>query len=157
LQLRVTLRRWLWVAARSIAVGWAVLIALTYLAERPLFFLTAPIVGAHWVATAGLALNCLKLAATGWAIGRLHRKAPLTGVLAFAVTLCLFDLEPWLPVDFPGLMRLATDALHDPRYWGSLAIMVTQHAFLIGSLIAGGLLSRPPQPPLSLFGEAQRS
>jgi len=70
------LRRWLWVVARSIAVGWAVLVVLTYLAERPLLFLAGPVVGAHWVETVGLTLDCLKLAATGWAIGRVHRAAP---------------------------------------------------------------------------------
>jgi hypothetical protein len=146
-------RRWLWILARSIAVGWAVLIVLTYLAERPLLLLTAPIVGAHWVATASLTLNCLELAATGWVIGRLHRTTPLPGVLAFAATLSLFSLEAWLPLDVPGLIRLAMDALHDTRYWGPFANMTVQHVLLFGSLIAGGLLSRPPQTPLSLFGE----
>ena len=142
--------------ARSIAVGWATLIALTYLAARPLLLLTAPVVGAHWVATASLALDCLKLATTGWAIGRLHRTAPLTGVLAFAVTLGVFNFEAWLPLDLEGLIRLAMDAAHDTRYWGPLAAMAAQHALLFGSLIAGGLLSRPPQTPLSLFSERPR-
>ena len=148
-------RRWLWMALRSLAVGWTVLIALTYLAERPLFLLTAPLVGAHWVATASLTLNCLKLAATGWVIGRLHRKTALSGMLIFAATLSLFSFEVWLPLDVPGLIRLAMDALHDTRYWWPLATMAAQHALLFGSLIAGGLLSRPPQTPLSLFGKVQ--
>jgi len=150
------LRRWLWVWARSIAVGWAVLITLTYLAERPLLLLAAPVVGAHWVATAGLTLDCLKLAATGWAVGRMHRTAPLEGVFAFAATLAFFNLEAWLPFDFPGLIRLAMDALQDARYWDSLATTAAQHVLLLGSLIAGGLVSRPPQTPLSLFGETRR-
>jgi hypothetical protein len=149
-------RRWLWMALRSLAVGWTVLIALTYLAERPLFLLTAPLVGAHWVATASLTLNCLKLAATGWVIGRLHRKTALPGVLTFAATLSLFSFEAWLPLDVPGLIRLAMDALHDTRYGWPLATMAAQHALLFGSLIAGGLLSRPPQTPLSLFGKVER-
>jgi len=150
------LRRWLWLVAQSIAVGWAVLVVLTYLAERPLLFLAAPVVGAHWVATAGLTLDCLKLAATGWAIGRVHRTAPLPGVFAFAATLAFFNLEPWLPFDFPGVIRLAFDALEDARYLDSLATLISQHVLLLGSLIAGGLLSRPPQTPLSLFGETPR-
>jgi len=148
-------RRWLWMALRSLAVGWAVLIALTYLAERPLFLLTAPLVGEHWVATASLTLNCLKLAATGWVICRLHRKTALPAMLTFAVTLCLFSFEVWLPLDVPGLIRLALDALHDTRYWWPLATMAAQHVLLFGSLIAGGLLSRPPEAPLSLFGKVQ--
>lgn len=149
------LRRWVWIALRSIAVGWVVLIALTYLAEHPLFLLAAPLMGPRWAATASLALNCLKLAATGWVIGRLHRTTALPGVLLFAATLTLFSFEAWLPLDVPGLIRLATDALHDTRYWWPLATMAAQHVLLFGSLIAGGLLSRPAQPPLSLFGEVQ--
>jgi hypothetical protein len=149
-------RRWLWIVARSIATGWAALFALTYLAERPLLLLTAPIVGVHWVATASLSLDCLKLAATGWAIGRLQRTTPLPAVLTFAATLSLFSLEAWQPLDVPGLLRLAMDALHDTRYWGPLATMAAQQVLLFGSLIGGGLLSRPPQTPLSLFGETPR-
>jgi len=146
----------LWRVARSIAAGWAALIALTYLAERPLLLLIAPVVGAHWVATASLWLDCLKLAATGWAIGRLHRAAPLPGVLAFAATLSLFNLEAWAPLDVPWLIRLAMDAVRDTRYWGPLATLAAQHVLLFGSLIVGGLLNRKPQTPLSLFGEAPR-
>ena len=142
-------------ALRALAVGWAVLMALTYLVERPLFLLTAPLVGAHWVATASLALSCLKLAATGWVIGRLHRKTALPGVLIFAASLSLFSFEVWLPLDVPGLIRLAMDALHDARYGWPLATMASQHVLLCGSVIAGGLLSRPREAPLSLFGKVQ--
>jgi hypothetical protein len=149
-------RWWLSIVARSIATGWAALIALTYLAERPLLLLMAPIVGVHWVATASLSLDCLKLAAIGWAIGWLHRRTPLPAVLAFAASLSLFSFEAWLPLDVPALIRLATDALRDARYWGPLASMAVQHVLLFGSLIGGGLLSRPSQTPLSLFGEAPR-
>ena len=145
--------RWLWVAVRSIAAGWAALIALTYLAERPLLLLTAPIVGPHWVATASLSLACLKLAAAGWTVGRLHRTAPLPGLLAFAATLGLFNFEAWQPLDVPGLIRLAMDAVHDIRYWEPLTTMAVQQALLFGSLVVGSLLSRMPQTPLSLFGK----
>jgi hypothetical protein len=140
-------------AARSIAAGWAALIALTYLAERPLLRLTAPIVGPQWVATVSLSLDCLKLVATGWAIGRLRRASPLPGVLAFAATVALFNFEAWQPLDIPGLIRLAMDAVYDVRYWEPLATMAAQQVLLFGSLVAGGLLSRLPQTPLSLFGK----
>jgi len=148
--------RWLWIVVRSIGVGWAALIALSYLAERPLLLLTAPIVGPHWVATASLSLDCLMLAASGWAVGWLHRTRPLPGVLAFAATLGVFNHEAWLPLDVPELMRLALYAVNDSRYWGSLETMASEHVLLFGSLIAGGLLSRLPQTPLSLFGAAPR-
>ena len=65
------LRGRLLVAVRSILVGWAAMLALTYLVERPLILWTAPLVGDHWVATAKLSLDCLTLAATGWLVGRL--------------------------------------------------------------------------------------
>ena len=146
-------RRRLWIVAWSIVAGWTALIALTYIAERPLLRLTAPLIGPRWMATASLSLDCLKLAATGWAIGRLERTAPLPGVLAFAATLGLFNVEPWLPLDVPGLLRLAMEAVHDTRYWDPLATMAAQHVLLFGSLVAGGLFSRTPQKPLSLFGE----
>jgi len=155
-QVRLRVRRWLGVVVLSIAGGWATMISLTYLAERPLLLLTAPLVGAHWVATARLMLDCLKLAATGWAIGRLHRSAPLPGVLAFAATLGLFNLEAWLPLDFSGLIRLAIDAAQDARYWGPLVDTGAQHLLLMVSLIAGGLLSRQPQTPFSLLGRTPR-
>jgi len=113
-------------------------------------------VGVHWVATASLSLDCLKLAAIGWAIGRLHRMRPLPAVLAFAATLCPFSFEAWLPLDVPGLLRLAMDAVRDSRYWEPLATLLAQHVLLFGSLIAGGLLSRPRQTPLSLFRETPR-
>ena len=143
-------------ALRSLAAGWAVLITLTYLAERPLFLCVAPLVGPRWVATASLTLDCLKLAAAGWVIGRLHRKTLLPALFIFALSLCLFSFEEWMPLDVPGLIRLATDALGDSRYGLPLATMATQHVLLFGSLIAGGLLSRPAQKPLSLFGEVQK-
>jgi hypothetical protein len=149
-------RHWLWMVARSIAAGWATLITLTYLAEHPLLRLTAPLVGPHWLATASLTLDCLKLLATGWAIGRLHRAAPLICVVAFAATLALFNLDPWLPLDLQQLIRLAMDAAHDTRYWGPLAAMAAQHILLFGSLFAGALLGRAPQTPLSLFGPTPR-
>jgi hypothetical protein len=150
------LRRRLLIAARSILVGWATLLPLTYVVERPLLIWTARLVGAHWVATAKLSLDCLALAATGWVIGRLHRSAPLLGVLAFAATLCFRNLDPLLAIDVPWLLRLAVDAFRDTRYLDSLFTTAAQHLFLFGSLIVGALLSRPAPTPLSLFGETSR-
>jgi len=149
-------RRWVWTWARPIAAGWGALLALTYLAERPLLRLTVPWVGPRWVATASLLLGALKLAAAGWAAGRLHPRAPLRGMLAFALTLCFFSFQALLPIDVPWLARLAIDATQDARYWGALAGLAAQHLLWFGSLIAGGLLSRPPQAPLSLFGKPPR-
>jgi hypothetical protein len=141
------------IAVRSILVGWAAVFVLTYAAERPLLLWTAALVGAHWVATAKLSLDCFVLAATGWIIGRLHRSAPVFGATAFAAALALYNFDPLLEINVAGLIRLAADALRQPGYWGPLATIGLHDAFLFGSLMAGALLSRPPAGPLSLFHE----
>lgn len=132
------------------------LFALTYLLERPLLVWTAPLVGSHWVATVKLALDCLVLVATGWAIGRLDRSAPLPGVLAFAATLAFFDLDPLLDLNVIPLARLAADVVRDTRYLGVLATVAVPYLLQFGSLIAGAFLSSPSRAPLSLFGGSAR-
>lgn len=144
------------IAVRAILVGWAVLFALTYLVERPVVIWTAPLLGSHWVATAKLSLDCLTLAATGWIIGRLHRSAPVVSVLAFALTLAFFNFDPLLNTNIVWLIRLAAYTLRDPHVLSSFATTAAQYAFLYGSLMAGGLLSRPSPTPLSLFDEKFR-
>jgi hypothetical protein len=146
----------LFIVARSILVGWGTLFALTDLVERPLLIWTIPLLGSHWVATAKLSLDCLALAATGWLIGRLHRPAPLLGVLAFAATLAFCNLDPLLDTNVLWLIRLAADAVRDTHYLGSFATTTAQYLFLFGSLIVGALLSRPSSGPLSLFRENLR-
>jgi len=151
------LRHRLLIVVRSILVGWAALLALTYIVERPLILWTAPLVGDHWVATAKLSLDCLTLAATGWLVGRLSRFAPLFGGLAFAATLALCaNLISSLGINLVLLIRLAGEALRDSRYLSPLATLAAQHLFLFGSLMVGAWLSRPSPRPLSLFREDKR-
>ena len=146
------LRGWLLVVVRSLLVGWAALLALIYIVERPLILWAAPLVGDHWVATAKLSLDCLTLAAIGWLVGRLSRSAPLFGALAFAATLALCaNLISSLGINFVLIIQLAREALHDSRYLSPLATLAAQHAFLFGSLMVGAWLSRPSPRPLSLF------
>ena len=147
-------RRWLLIVLRSILAGWAGLLALTYIVERPLILWTAPLVGDHWVATAKLSLDCLTLAATGWLVGRLSRSAPLVSTLAFAATLALCaNLSSSFGINFVLLIRLASEAFRDSRYLSTLATLTAQHLFLVGSLMVGAWLSRPSPRPLSLFRE----
>jgi hypothetical protein len=54
-----------------------------------------------------------------------------------------------LPIDVPWLLQLTADAWRDARYRDSLVATFTTHLLLFGSLIAGGLLSRPRQPARS--------
>ncbi len=46
------------IAARSLLAGWAALCAITYLVTRPLLAWIAPLLGASWMPTAQLALEC---------------------------------------------------------------------------------------------------
>ena len=142
----------LWIATRSILCGWVALFLITYLLERPLLIVAAPLLGASWFPTARLGLDCTALAAAGWTVGRLHRSAPVLGVLAFAATLTFRDFDPLLELNVPWLIRLAADALRDSLYLESLAATAASHALMFGSLIAGGLLSRPTPAPVSIVG-----
>lgn len=150
------LRHRLLIAAASILVGWAALFALTYLLERPLLLWTAPLAGAHWVATVKLALDCLVLAATGWIIGRLDRFAPVPGALVFAATLAFFHFDPLLDLNVIPVIRLAAAAVRDTRYLGVFATTAVPYLFQFGSLIVGALLARPSPTPFSLFGRNVR-
>jgi len=142
-------RLWFWV--RAIVVGWAALVPLAYITERLLLRWTASLLGAGWLPTVRVTLDGLALAATGWMIGRVHRSAPISGVLAFAATLSFRDLDPLLAINVPWLIRLVADALRDSRYLGSLVETASEHLLLFGSLFAGALLSRPSRRPVSLF------
>jgi len=132
----------LWTLARSIFVGWATLLAISYLLLRPLLFWTAPRVGPSWFPTVQLSLECSALVGTGWVVGHLNRSCAVGGVLAFAATLTAWDFGQVLDINVPGLVRLTANAFRDPRYVDSLITTVGAHALLFGSLIAGGLLCR---------------
>ena len=144
------MRRRLFVALRSVLIGWATLLFIAFLLEHPLLAWTTPILGVKWLATAGLALDCVALAATGWVVGRLNRTSPIFGVLVFAATLIFRDFTPVLAINIPWLLRLASDARRDSGYLSSLVSTVATQALLFGSLLAGGLLSRPPEKPVSI-------
>ena len=141
----------LWVWLRSIPIGWATLGLLVFLVGRPLLNWTDPLIGAQWIATATLGLDCVVLVATGWVVGRLSRPSSMVGVLVFAATLTVWDLSFLVSINVPWLFRLAAHALGgDSSYLSSLVSTAASQALLFGSLIAGGLLSRPPAAPVSI-------
>ena len=150
------MRRRLFVALRSVLIGWATLLLIALLLERPLLGWTAPILGVKWLATAALALDCANLVATGWVVGRLNRTGPIFGVLVFAATLTFSDFTPVLAINIPWLLHLAADALRDSGYLSSLITTAVSQALLFGSLLAGGLLSRPPAKPVSIMADVPR-
>ena len=138
---------------RSVLIGWATLLAISYLLLRPLLIWTAPLVGAIWFSTVQLSLECCALAGAGWVVGRLNRSGAVAGVLVFAATLTPWDFGQMLAINVPGLVRLTRDALHDPRYFDSLIATAGADILLFGSLIGGGLLGRLIRTkPLSIVG-----
>jgi hypothetical protein len=147
------MRKLLLIALRSVLIGWPTLLLISFLLKHPLLVWASPMLGVRWLATAGLALDCTALAATGWVVGRLNRADPILGVLVFAATLSFWDFTPLLAINVPWLLRLAADTVRDSGYLSSLLTTAASQAFLFGSLLAGGLLSRPPTKPVSIVAD----
>jgi hypothetical protein len=143
--------RRLWAAARAIAAGWAAVLLIAILAERPLAWISARL-GPSWAPTLRLALQCGAMAAAGWIMGRLNRQAPLLTVSVFAATLGFGDFGELLGVDIPWLVRLSRDAISDARFLESWITTVVAHVFLFGCLFAGARLSRARAQPPSILG-----
>ena len=133
---------------RGVLLGWATLFVLIFALERPLLSLTAAWLGPGWLPILNQSLDCLALAAAGWVTGRSNRGEPVLTVLLFAGTLAPWDFGEALSINVPWLVRLTVDAFGDSRYFESLASAAANQALLFGSLITGGLLSRPRRPVL---------
>ena len=139
------MRQRLLISARSILLGWATLLAITYLVERPLLVLAARLLGASWLPTVQLALACAGLAATGWIIGRWNRIDAMSATLIFAVMLAVWNFG-LVPINISWLLRLMADSLQSSRYLESLFTSLVTHVFLFGSLFIGARLSRAREP-----------
>ena len=141
------------IAFRSIPIGWATLFLTEFFIAQPLLRLVTPLLGATWIATGRLGLNCLALISTGWVIGHFARPRPIQGVLVFAATLVWWDLDSLIGINIPWLARLTVDLVGDSRYWSSFVSTVASQALLFTSLVAGGLLSRPFAKPPSIVAD----
>lgn len=137
--------RGLWVAARTVLLGWLALFAITYLLERPLLSWTAPLLGAAWFPTARLALACTALAATGWIVGRWNR----FDVLIFAASLAVWNFG-LVPIDLLWLFRLLADSFESSRYLESFFTSLATHVLLFSCLFVGAALNRSREPAFSL-------
>ncbi len=148
-------RRWL-ISARSVLLGWAALFAFTYLVERPLLAWAARLLGASWIPTGELALQCVALAATGWIIGRWNRANAVPSVVVFAGMIAVgnFGLTPAINVAW--LFRLLVDSIENLRYFESLLTTAATQALLFGSLFTGAQLARSKPGPLSLTTSADK-
>ena len=145
----------LFIAVRAILIGWAALLPIAFLILNPLLRFAAPVLGAMWIATARLGLNCAGLIATGWLVGCFARPSPALGVLAFAATLTWWDLDSLVGINVPWLFRLTADLLRDSSYLSSFVSTAASHVLLFTSLVAGGLLSRPTAKPPSIVADLQ--
>jgi hypothetical protein len=144
-------RQRLLIGLRSIPIGWVTLCLMVFLVERPLLKWFGPVIGARWIATVELGLDCVVLIATGWVVGRLARPNSMLGLLTFAVTLTVWDISFLVAINVPWLLRLAVHALSgDSNYLGSLVSTASSQVLLFGSLVAGGLLSRARARPVSI-------
>jgi hypothetical protein len=152
--MNTTTRQQLFVALRSIPIGWVTLGLLVFPIERPLLIWTAPVISAQWMATARLGLDCVVLVAAGWVVGRLARPSSMLGVLVFAATLTVWDLSSLVEINVPWLVRLLAHLLSgDTSYFGSLVSTAVIQALLFGSLVGGGLLGRAPTKPVSIAAD----
>jgi hypothetical protein len=136
------MRHRLLIAARSILLGWATLLAATYFVERPLLVGTAALLGASWLPTAGLALECVVLCASGWIMARWNRPDAGPAMLIFAAMIAVWNFGLVPAINIPWLFRLIADSFRNPRYLESLITAAVTHAFLFGSLFVGAILSR---------------
>jgi hypothetical protein len=144
-------RRRSFVALRAIPMGWATLGLLVFLVEHPLLRWTGPLLGAQWIATAQLGLDCAVMVATGWVVGRLSRPNPMLGVLVFGATLTFWDISFLVAINVPWLVRLVIHALSsDGNYLSSLVSTAGSQILLFGCLVGGGLLSRVREKPVSI-------
>jgi hypothetical protein len=138
--------------AQSIMLGWAVLLGIAYVVERPLLQWTAPLFGAVWMATAHLALDCLTMAAAGFVAGRSNRSHAVVSASVFAATISFWDFGPLLALNVPALLRVGWDAAQDSRFLDSLVTIVETQGVLFGCLLVGAMLSRPRVKPISIAG-----
>jgi hypothetical protein len=140
------IRRW----AQAILLGWVTLLAIAYGLEGPLLHWIGPLLGASWIATAHLALDCAICAAAGYMTGRFNRSHPVWTAVLFAVTLSFCGFGDTLALNIPFLLRLTWNSLQDSRFFDALLTSAETHTLLLGCLFAGAMLSRPRAKPISV-------
>jgi hypothetical protein len=146
------MRQRLSITVGSILLGWAALFAITYFIVRPLLHWSAPWLGASWLPTVELTLECVALAGAGWIIGRLNPSGRVPVILVFAVMLALWNFGLVPAINIAWLFRLMIDALGSSRYLESLITAAATQALLFGSLFTGARLShRARNTPMSLM------
>ena len=148
-------RRRVLLYVQAIPIGWAILLAITYLLERPLLLWAAPILEGKWLDTVQLTLDCCALAASGWLIGHISRDEWFIALLSFALTLTFWDFTPLLAINVPWLLHSVINVFSDSRYLSGFLTTAAIHALLFGSLFAGGLKGSPTRTPPSILDDTR--
>jgi hypothetical protein len=131
-------QRDLLIAMRSVSIGLLTLLAAMLLIEQPLLRLAGPILGANWLPTAQLALECAGFFAVGWVIGRWGRLS----VLLFAGIISIPNFRGLPGMDVPWLFHLLLDCFQNTRYLEPFVTSLATHILLFASLFVGAHLSR---------------
>lgn len=144
-------------AMRAVLTGWVVLFFLSYAVERPILALGYRWIGGSWWATISVALDCLALAASGWAVARLHRPWSAAMLLVFTLSMAPFDVALYtgqtMALNLPWLVRLAWNVIGDSRYLTGLLASLVTNALLLACLRTGGKSGSPPETlPTTLKG-----
>ena len=134
-------------AMRAILTGWVVLFFLSYAVERPLLAVGYRFIGGSWWATFSVILDCLALAASGWAVARLHRPWQTAMLAVFTVSLALFDVGSYtgqtMALNLPWLVKLAWNVAGDSRYLIGLLSSLVTNGLLLACLWTGGKAGGP--------------
>ena len=106
-------------------------------------------IGGSWWATVSVALDCLTLAVSGWAVARLHRPWQTAMLVVFSLSLVPFDLGSYtgqtMALNIPWLVKLAWNVAGDSRYiTGFIGALVT-NGLLLACLWSGGKAGSPPE------------
>lgn len=129
------------ITARAVFLGWATLWVLVFIARLLLIWMGRAL-GASWVPTVRLGLDCSVLAASGWVIGRFGPAKWIVAVIVFVAVLAVPSLGEMAEVRILWIFQLTGDAFQDRHYWDSLLDTAVSQAFLLGSLFVGARLSR---------------
>jgi hypothetical protein len=148
-------------AMRAILTGWVVLFFLSYAVERPLLALGYRWIGGSLSATVSAMLDCLALAAAGWAVARLHRPWQTAMLMIFTFSLAPFDVGNYtgqtMALNFPWLLKLAWNLAGDSRYFTGFLASLFTNGLLVACLWTGGRAGGPPETRKeTLFAPVER-
>lgn len=132
-------------AVRAIAVGWIASYVLLHFASDPLYRLYGKLLRDHGLPTGlwwkhyylypSVPINMFLAAASGWVVGRLHRRNREAMVLVYLASVQLWSLREFF--------RLAAGFLDNPRFLPYLLSWFLYFTLVSVSIVLGGLWAAP--------------